>query len=189
MLRPGPLIHDLWLLLLAVWLVGAFATKRTARREGRGSRVVQMVLVVSAYFLLFDSNTAKAWLAWPFSRPGAPIAWAGVVLTAAGVGIAIWARGVLGGNWSASVTVKDGHDFVERGPYRLVRHPIYSGFSLAAVGTALAIGQLRGVVAVGLMLLAWRLKWPIEERFMIEEFGDRYLDYRKRVSAIIPGIW
>ncbi|OYV67223.1 MAG: hypothetical protein B7Z72_09980 [Gemmatimonadetes bacterium 21-71-4] len=62
-------------------------------------------------------------------------------------------------------------------------------FSLAAVGTALAIGQLRGVVAVGLMLLAWRLKWPIEERFMIEEFGDRYLDYRKRVSAIIPGIW
>ncbi len=189
MLRPGTLILSLWLLLLAVWLAGAFTAKRIARRQSAGSRAVQMLLVVSAYVLLFDSDTAIGWLGRRFAKPGVGTAWTGAALTAAGVAIAIWARAILGGNWSAAVTVKNDHEFVERGPYRLVRHPIYSGFSLAAVGTALAIGQLRGVVAVGLMLLGWRLKWPIEERFMVEEFGDRYREYRKRVRALIPGIW
>jgi protein-S-isoprenylcysteine O-methyltransferase len=189
MLRPGSLIVDLWLLLLAVWLVGAIGAKRIARRQSAGSRVVQMLLVVSAYFLLFDSDTAIGWLGWRFTKQSAGSVWTGVALTAAGVALAIWARAVLGGNWSATVTVKNDHELVQRGPYRLVRHPIYSGFSLAAVGTALAIGQLRGVVAVALMLVSWRLKWPIEERFMTEEFGDRYRQYRQRVSAIIPGIW
>jgi protein-S-isoprenylcysteine O-methyltransferase Ste14 len=188
-LSPDTLLVELWLVLVVVWLAGAFTAKRVVRRQSLASRAVQLALVVGAYELLFDSRLAIGWLGWRFIKQQPGIVWAGVALTATGVATAVWARATLGGNWSATVTVKADHELVQRGPYRLVRHPIYSGFTLAAIGTALAIGQLRGVLAVALMLLGWRLKWPIEERFMIEQFGDRYVEYRKRVRAIIPGIW
>ncbi|MGH7689031.1 MAG: methyltransferase family protein, partial [Gemmatimonadaceae bacterium] len=95
----------------------------------------------------------------------------------------------LGRNWSGTVTVKENHELIVRGPYRIVRHPIYTGFTLGMLGTALVIAQVRGLIAMALIVCAWRLKWGVEERFMLEEFGERYADYKKRVSALIPGIW
>jgi protein-S-isoprenylcysteine O-methyltransferase Ste14 len=76
---------------------------------------------------------------------------------------------------------------VTGGPYRWVRHPIYPGLLLAFVGTAVAIGQCRGVLAVVLSLLALAHRILVEERFMREQFGTAYDTYARRVRALVPG--
>jgi len=186
---PIVVMFELWGLLLLGWVIGMFTGKRIARREGTGTRIVQFLIVVSAYELMFNRDLAIGFLGWRFWKPEIAVSWVGVALTAAGIAFAFWARFTLGRNWSGTVTVKENHELIMRGPYRIVRHPIYTGFTLGMFGSALVIDQVRGLVALALIVLAWRLKWSVEERFMLEEFGDRYADYRRRVSALIPGIW
>lgn len=65
-----------------------------------------------------------------------------------GLLLALWSRFVLGRNWSAAVTVKQGHSLVRNGPYAIVRHPIYSGFLLALLGTAIARGTVGAFIGV-----------------------------------------
>ena len=84
--------------------------------------------------------------------------------------------------------VKVDHELVTGGPYRWVRHPIYSGLLLAFVGTALANGQWRGILAVALVLFAFAQRIVIEERFMRQQFGSAYDAYAQRVRGLIPGV-
>lgn len=117
------------------------------------------------------------------------VAWLGVALTIAGIALAIVARLFLGGNWSGSVTIKQGHTLVRKGPYTIVRHPIYSGFLLAILGTGLAIGEIRALIAAILIFAILAHKINLEERFMMEQFGAEYGQYRRRVKALIPFVW
>ena len=99
---------------------------------------------------------------------------------------AFWARFILGKNWSATVTIKQDHQLIVRGPYQIVRHPIYTGLLAGLFGTALIYGLMRcfvGVVVVGLGL--W-LKAQTEEQFMLQRFGAQYALYRQQVRALIP---
>ena len=75
------------------------------------------------------------------------------------------------------------------GPYAYVRHPIYTGLLLAFVGSALARGEVRGLVAVLLVFVAFRRKMTTEEGFMTERFGDAYRDYARRVARLVPWLW
>lgn len=188
-LAPWSIVTDLWLLLAAVWVLGALRTKPTVRRQPLWQGVFQRALTITVWVLLFVPAMGVGPLGWRFVKPAPGVAWAGVAVTAAGLAIAFWARATLAGNWSANVTLKLSHELVLRGPYAYVRHPIYSGISLAVAGTALAVGEVRGLMALGLVLLVWRIKWRVEERFMIDQFGDGYRDYRRRVKALIPGLW
>ena len=114
---------------------------------------------------------------------------AGLLLTILGCVFAIWARLTLGTNWSSMPDVKQSHELVTKGPYALVRHPIYSGLLLALAGTVIAAGISRFVVLVwALLAISYALKFRQEEKLMIETFPDAYPEYRKRVKAIIPGI-
>jgi len=115
--------------------------------------------------------------------------WIGVVLLAAGLAFAVWARAVLGGNWSGTVTIKEGHELIDRGPYRHIRHPIYSGLLLALLGTWLAGGRVYGLLAFALALSALSGKLRVEERFMAQEFGERYAAYRRSTWALVPWIY
>lgn len=98
-----------------------------------------------------------------------------------GLGIAIWARRHLGRNWSAEVRLKEGHALVRSGPYARVRHPIYPGL-LAMTGTALVVGEWRGVVAALLVLLAFVLKSRVEEERTREAFPEHEA-YRRESAA------
>lgn len=109
----------------------------------------------------------------------------GVLLVALGLGFAVWARRWLGANWSARVTVKEGHSLVTSGPYRIVRHPIYSGGLLALLGTALAQGELRGFLALALAFVAFLIKSRFEEARMRAVFPE-YERYAKRTPALVP---
>lgn len=114
---------------------------------------------------------------------------AGAILTCAGVLLAIWARALLGRNWSASVAVKQGHRLISAGPYRLVRHPIYSSLLLAVLGTALVVGKLRALAAFACIAFTYCVKSRLEERFMMREFGSQYEEYRRHTRALVPFIF
>jgi protein-S-isoprenylcysteine O-methyltransferase Ste14 len=111
-----------------------------------------------------------------------------ILLVAAGLLFAIWARVTLGRNWSGSVTVKEGHTLIRTGPYARIRHPIYTGILLAFVGTALAIGEWRGILAFLLVLLALIIKSCTEEDRMRATFPD-YDDYRRKTAALVPFVF
>jgi len=183
-------IPALWLVWLLYWWWSSRSVKRAVRRESTASRAAHLVpLAIAAALLALPTWPAvlggellgARWVA-----DSAIVGRAGVLLVAAGLAISVWARAVLGGNWSATVTLKEGHEIVSTGPYRLVRHPIYTGLLLGFAGTALARGDWRGLAAFVIASAALWRKLRLEERWLTEEFGARYDDYRRRTSALIP---
>jgi protein-S-isoprenylcysteine O-methyltransferase Ste14 len=179
------LIGLLWLAWMAYWAISAANAKTTQRHESRASRAAHVLPLVLGAGLL-GWPVWGAWLEqrlWPRSLL---VYWVGVALLAAGLVFAIWARAHLGRNWSGSVTVKEGHELVRSGPYRWVRHPIYTGMITAVLGTAIASGTLRAALGLLIITLALLRKLRIEERFMQETFPDDYPHYRARVPGLIP---
>jgi protein-S-isoprenylcysteine O-methyltransferase len=180
---------DLWLVLAAVWLFGLFTAKPISRRQSVGSRLIEMGLSLLAYCLVFTPYFRSGWGAWSF-LPNSDFTGAiGLLLVFLGVAFAIWARLQLGGNWSSAVTVKQGHTLIRRGPYTIVRHPIYTGLLLAFFGVALILGELRGLVGVGVLFLCFWIKSTTEERFMVEQFGADYRQYQRQAKAFIPYVF
>jgi len=178
----------LWLGWLAYWFVAARDVKATRRHEPRLTRLLHIALIVLAALLLAFRIDALAWLDERFLPPTMIAYWLGLVMLAAGIAIAVWARRYLGRNWSGTVTVKQDHKLVRSGPYRFVRHPIYTGLLLAILGTAVAIGEWRGLIAFALIIAGFLLKIRTEERFMSETFADAYARYRAEVPALVPFI-
>jgi len=108
-----------------------------------------------------------------------------IALCAAGIAFAIWARRELGANWSARPAINEGHALVTSGPYRVVRHPIYTGLLLATCGSVLIGGVLWWIVFLILCaVFAYRVR--VEERLMMDRFPGDYPPYRKRTKALIP---
>jgi protein-S-isoprenylcysteine O-methyltransferase Ste14 len=104
----------------------------------------------------------------------------------AGLAVALWARVILGRNWSGVVTLKEGHELVERGPYRFVRHPIYTGILTMFFATALVRGHVAGFAGVLLMFASFWIKLGREEKLMLQQFPERYAAYQHRAKRIIP---
>jgi protein-S-isoprenylcysteine O-methyltransferase Ste14 len=182
-------IDAVWILMLIVWVAGALTAKRTARTQSAGSRAIQVSLFALAFLLLFNDSLRFGPLGRRFVPRSSAVDSIGLVLTIAGVAFAICARFYLGRNWSGTVTVKQDHKLIRSGPYAVVRHPIYTGVALALLGTAIAVGEIRGLAATGVALIGMRLKSRLEEEFMTEQFGAEYEQYRKDVKAMIPFVW
>src|SRR5262249_41207275 len=138
------LIEWIWTLVGIYWLIAAWRSKPVARRETWFSRLGHIAVMALALLLPFSHTPDIAGLEARFIPESAWIAWAGFSITIAGCAFAVWARALLGGNWSATVTLKQDHELVRRGPYAVVRHPVYSGLLLGMLGTALTLGEVRG---------------------------------------------
>ena len=175
-----------WIIFLAVWLLAAISTKRSVYRESRAQRLRYSILLIAAYFLLIRGHR----LPYPLSARVIPhmevIAWAGAGLCVAGLGFCIWARVTLGRNWSGAVTLKEEHELIERGPYRLVRHPIYTGLIAMFLATAIVLGHAGGIAGLVLVFISFWIKLSDEERVMLKQFPDQYAAYQQRVKRIIP---
>jgi protein-S-isoprenylcysteine O-methyltransferase Ste14 len=178
-----------WLAWLIYWGVAAISTKRTRYRESVPSRLLHIVPLILGIALLVVPRIAGTWLTLRF-LPRSP-AWFlfGLGLTILGLGLSVYARVWLGRNWSGTVTLKEDHELIRGGPYRRVRHPIYTGILLAVLGSALAEGQWRGLVALALITAAFLHKIKVEERVLTEQFGDAYRQYQAETSALLPGIY
>jgi protein-S-isoprenylcysteine O-methyltransferase Ste14 len=178
-------ISALWLAWLAYWLISAASVKPVLRTEGTASRIIySLPLWVGGWLLLGGGHFGALDVRFVPDASGTAIV--GTVVTAAGLGFAVWARIALGGNWSGMVTVKQGHELVERGPYSIVRHPIYTGLILALLGTAGVVGEWRALLALALVVGSFWYKLRTEERMMRETFGAAYVEYSRRVKALVP---
>ena len=183
------LTRSAWMAVFVVWVAGAFASKRNVRAESRGRRLVELCFLGAAFSLLFNPALRGGTLGWRVLPATGLVPWFGVFLTFAGVAFSIWARFTLGRNWSAAVTLKQDHTLVCKGPYAIVRHPIYSGLLLAALGTAIAFGAAGCFLAPPLLACAWHMKVRLEEEYMRGQFGEQYVHYSGRVKALVPFLW
>jgi len=181
----GLLIPTLWVTWLVYWWLSARNVKPTRSRESLWAEVRHRGPLMLAALLL----AAPRWVPRILTRRFLPVGWVfpllGTVMLAAGLGFTVWARRHLGRNWSASVVVKEDHALVRTGPYRYVRHPIYSGILLAFLGMVVTIGEWRGLVAVVLAAVSFIVKSRAEERRMRETFPE-YEEYARGTAAIVP---
>ena len=179
-------IPTLWLVWCLYWCISAIGTKAAIRRESATSRLSHMAPLAFGFGLLVSPRFAGSWLTMPVLAREPAFFWPGFSLVAIGLGFSAAARAWLGGNWSGAVTLKQDHQLIRSGPYRFVRHPIYTGLLLAALGTAIAEGEWRGLAALALIAAAFLRKIAIEENFLTEQFGASYARYRAEVPALIP---
>lgn len=179
------IIPSCWIIFLVYWLVSAFQVKKTAERQSLSSALIHRIPLGLSYFLLVDRRLPP-----PMNLTLIPrtdwVLTMGAVICVFGLFVTIWARWTLAGNWSSDVTFKQEHELVKTGPYRFVRHPIYTGLLVMCLGTAVEADKLRCWLAVLPMAVAFWIKLKQEERLMLQHFPDEYPIYQRRVKALIP---
>lgn len=183
---PGQWIDALWLLFGAYWLVSALKRKKTKRRESVLQRVGYTLPLAASFYLIYQPQVHYGWLDTRFVPAGPFGEWFGVLLTAAGITVAFWARWHLGTNWSGVVTLKEGHELIRTGPYRTIRHPIYTGILLALLGTAITFGEVRGLLAMAIVWLSFYMKARREESFLSQEFGPNFAEHKQHTGMFLP---
>ena len=182
-------ITGLWIAWLVYWIVAAFGAKASRRQEELTARLSHLVPLVLGLALLLPRHMSVAWLTIRVLPSSAVWFWIGFVLVALGLGFAVAARASLGSNWSGVVTLKQDHELIRSGPYRWVRHPIYTGLLIALIGSVIALGEVRGLIALALFTLAFLRRVALEERLLAGEFGVAYDRYRREVPRLLPMPW
>ena len=175
-----------WITFLLYWQIAATGAKTTTRIEPALSRVLRTLAFLVAIGLFFVPEVHVPWLFLRLLPNPLACFWIGAAITVAGLLFAVWARVLLGTNWSRSVTIKQDHELITAGPYRFVRHPIYTGILAGFLGSAVATGQLRGLLSFALVFLALWYKLRLEEAWMRSQFGDVYATYARRTAALVP---
>jgi protein-S-isoprenylcysteine O-methyltransferase Ste14 len=173
-----------WLVFVVYWSVTALRLKRTVERRADWLRIVIGIVIVGG-LLLLQSRAGRS--VDPVILPRTlSVRVIADGLGVAGTAILLWARTILGGNWSGAVTLKENHELIQRGPYAWVRHPIYSGMLLLGLGVAIHYATLGGFILLVVCCAVFARKMREEELLMTEHFPDRYPAYRARVKAIVP---
>ena len=176
-------LASIWIAWFLLWCVWAVRTKKVARGESVWSEAAHQLPLAAALFLLWPWHLPYGFLS---AQVLPSLGWTGAILTLAGMAFMIWARASIGANWSGRVTIKRDHALIDRGPYAIVRHPIYTGLLAAYLFTGLSWGDWRGLLAPLIAAVALWRKLRLEERFLCEQFGADYERYRGRTRALIP---
>lgn len=177
-----------WIVIMAYWLLAALKTKRTQRKELFAWRYGIVFAETVGFTLLFDGDAGIGVLGHKVFPRNFDTAVVGIALTWAGIGLAIWARRHLGQYWSGRITIKEDHKLIRTGPYARLRHPIYSGLDLAAIGSALAIDQWRCVIGVCVIILGFAIKAKREEAMLSAQFGVDFDEHRRHTGFLLPRI-
>jgi protein-S-isoprenylcysteine O-methyltransferase Ste14 len=185
---PLNIISFCWISFAVIWLLAAFATKKTVYRESSARRLRYIIPLLLGGFLLAKGHR----LSDPLNHRVIPhleaLAWIGAVLCVAGLLFCVWARFTIGRNWSGVVTLKGGHELITNGPYALVRHPIYTGLLTMFVATVIVRGHVAGIIAIPFVFVSFWIKLRSEEKLMLEKFPNEYAAYQQRVKRLIPFI-
>jgi protein-S-isoprenylcysteine O-methyltransferase Ste14 len=171
-----------WLAFWIYWLAAAAGVKKGRTRWSRFARIrvailLLVLLLARAGLFRRQTITSNPW------RQGL-----GLAIFAAGLAVAVWARRYLGRNWGAPMSEKVDPELVTTGPYRTVRHPIYSGLILAMVGTAVAINWF-WLITVGLVVPYFVYSAHVEERYMTGLFPKTYPAYKRSTKMLIPFVF
>jgi protein-S-isoprenylcysteine O-methyltransferase Ste14 len=176
----------LWLIFALYWFIASRTTAKTKARESLLSSLPRNAVLALGGVLLFGKWFYGSLLGQRFV-PALPSIWAaGVLLTIAGLALAFWARYHLGRYWSGQITLKEGHTLVCTGPYKYLRHPIYSGLLLAVAGTGLTVGLYRALLGVLLVTLGLWWKARQEDAWLARAFGEQFEQQRRRTGRLLP---
>jgi protein-S-isoprenylcysteine O-methyltransferase Ste14 len=181
----GAVITGTWVVWALVWLVGAVLTARSGPR--RRIRVSSGSASVTAFVVAVVAGwVVPAWF-WRDLRVTQPwVRITGLVILVAGLAFTLWARRALGLMWTSAPSVKADHELRTDGPYRITRHPIYTGMLGMLLGTSLASGLGSAVLLAPVGLAIFLIKMRAEERLMTETFPDAYPRYRRDVPGLVP---
>lgn len=185
---PSPLWVSLalWVLFIGYWNAAAKNSAPEQSAESESSRQLHQQLMNAALLLLFIPVPGLRLRFLPASPLIVP---AGLAIHVASILLALWARRHLGRNWSGRITVKVDHQLIQTGPYKLVRHPIYTAMLGMFGGTALVSGELHALAGFVLIVAAYWRKIRLEEERLRANFGADYDAYRRQTWALIPYLW
>jgi protein-S-isoprenylcysteine O-methyltransferase Ste14 len=186
-MSPSSLVVDVcWALVGIVWIAGAAynALRAPSVRSRRGAWSTLPVFVLA--WVAFRTVPSRDWErlgfhSWALRGPG-------LALLVASTAFTLWARVALGTMWSSTAAARTDHELRTSGPYRVTRHPIYSGLLGMLLGTALVLGLGRWLALFAVVTLIIAAKIRAEERLLTDVFGDAYAVYRSEVPQLIPGL-
>ncbi len=173
-----------WVAFISVWAILAFSVKRTKKQQPLFARSLYIGVTAVAAVLL-NGRIREFHLTRDVMPHTLAIFLVADLIVFAGLVITVWARVVLGRNWSARVSLKENHELIRAGPYRLVRHPIYSGLLVMILGTAVLVGQVGGFVALFICFCGFWLKLRQEEILLSRDLSG-YSEYKAQTKALIP---
>jgi protein-S-isoprenylcysteine O-methyltransferase Ste14 len=183
----------LWAIWYFTWWIPALWAAKVKARPKRGGNNLDRLLALAGAILLFPTPLAYPGafrLFWPLWRLPDAVAWGLVGLMVLGFGFCWWARLHLGRLWSGLVTLKSDHRIVDTGPYRLVRHPIYSGVMVSILSLAVVKATPAALAGAVLLVAGFWLTAKKEERFLRQELGqDAYDAYSRRTAMLAPGVY
>ncbi|MBN1966642.1 MAG: isoprenylcysteine carboxylmethyltransferase family protein [Anaerolineae bacterium] len=180
-----------WVIFWFYWIWAARHTGQTQRREASRSRahVLHLAILLLAYILNLPGLSGLGPLNARFLPESLVLGGIGLLILLASLALAVWARRHLGRYWGSGIVIRAGHELIRSGPYALVRHPIYTGFVGGILGTAIVIGEWRGLLAVILLLVSYWQRIRQEETWLVAQFGPVYEQYRREVKALVPLLW
>jgi protein-S-isoprenylcysteine O-methyltransferase Ste14 len=195
--NPGPfdyfktlsafgVIQAAWVVFAFYWLIAALNRKTTQKREPPVKRMIHILFMVFAFYLFYANLGPYPFLNRRFLPELFWIAQLGAVMTVLGVAFAIWARNHIGRNWSGQVTIKEDHQLIRTGPYARIRHPIYTGLLFAVLGTAIAVGEYRAILAFVMILIGLAYKAKSEEALLAEHFGPAFEEHKRLTGFFLP---
>jgi len=183
-------LQAIWFGWWVSWIAAAFWSDRAAKRPGAHQQIVYRLFAAAGAVLLFGIYRHDPTIEGVLWRIPDAIAWVLVVIAVAGLLFTWWARLHLGRLWSSAVGRKADHRIVDTGPYGIVRHPIYTGITLAASATAALRGTVAAWAGAAVMTCGWYIKARLEETFLRTELGPAaYDDYRRRTPMLVPRLW
>jgi len=175
----------LWALFSIYWERAAKTVSAAKRSESHVSRGLHVFLVNAALLLEIVPIRGLS----RFLPASSIIMAAGLAVEALGLILAVWARRHLGRNWSGEITIKVEHQLIRSGPYRLVRHPIYTGLLTMYAGVALVTGEWLALIGLAMCAFAYWRKIRLEEANLGVAFGTDYDAYRRTTWALVPGLF
>jgi protein-S-isoprenylcysteine O-methyltransferase len=184
----GPAIFDTtYFVWFASEIIGALLIPRL---RGRGATRVRRDRGSEALILLTVWISLGIALSFGYGGVGPLPDWVfylGIFLMLLGIGVRQWAIAVLGRFFSLNVRVVEDHQVVDKGPYRWVRHPSYTGVLITFIGLSLAVQSLGALlVLLGVFIVSFGYRIRVEEKTLRSELGDDYASYMKRTKRIIP---
>lgn len=182
---PVAIAWAAWIACGVYFLATALFTNRIRVREKAPHRLLDALLLWSGYaFLFIGVSRAGALQATLAHHPWWQ--YAGAAAAAAGLAFTVWSRFVLGRYWSGVVALKQDHRLVQNGPYRRIRHPLYTGLILAATGTAVAAAQPWTLPGVVLLTLCFLRRARREDALLSQHFGAEFDTYRRQTGQLLP---
>jgi protein-S-isoprenylcysteine O-methyltransferase Ste14 len=174
----------LWISFIAYWNAAAKNAAPTKSAESVASRQTHVRMMNGAFLLLIIPV-----LRGRFLPDALVVVVVGLAIQIAAGALGLWARRHLGRNWSGAITIAQDHQLVRTGPYRVLRHPIYTAMIGMFLGSAIAIGEWHALLGAVLIVIAYARKIPLEEASLRGVFGPAYDDYRKSSWGLIPGLY